>query len=151
MPLQGRFPRATHPCATRPGRNRISFDLHVLSMPPAFVLSQDQTLMFILTGAIPATETEPRIFWAAFTPSPVLKKPETDRPTRAGQQPIAAARASLPPSNNVNQQSGPLRRRAWRNRQRRLMPGSSEAGRHSLRSAAKAEDSDPSSPCPGAE
>ena len=23
-----------------------SFDLHVLSMPPAFVLSQDQTLMF---------------------------------------------------------------------------------------------------------
>ncbi len=45
-PLQGRFPRVTHPSATRvsgasPGP---SFDLHVLSMPPAFVLSQDQTL-----------------------------------------------------------------------------------------------------------
>src|SRR5947208_7890934 len=26
-----------------------AFDLHVLSMPPAFVLSQDQTLMFILS------------------------------------------------------------------------------------------------------
>jgi len=30
--------------------------------------------MFILTGPIPATETGPRIFWAAFTPSPVLKE-----------------------------------------------------------------------------
>src|SRR5271165_2471091 len=46
------FPRVTHPSATdvllRP------FDLHVLSLPPAFVLSQDQTLKFdenlILTG-----------------------------------------------------------------------------------------------------
>ena len=45
-PLLGRFPRVTHPSATKvtgasPGP---SFDLHVLSMPPAFVLSQDQTL-----------------------------------------------------------------------------------------------------------
>ncbi len=45
-PLLGRFPRVTHPFATKvtgasPGP---SFDLHVLSMPPAFVLSQDQTL-----------------------------------------------------------------------------------------------------------
>ena len=46
------FPRVTHPSATdvllRP------FDLHVLSLPPAFVLSQDQTLKLdenlILTG-----------------------------------------------------------------------------------------------------
>ena len=39
---KGTFPRVTHPSATdvllRP------FDLHVLSLPPAFVLSQDQTL-----------------------------------------------------------------------------------------------------------
>jgi hypothetical protein len=38
------FPRVTHPSATnvllRP------FDLHVLSLPPAFALSQDQTLRF---------------------------------------------------------------------------------------------------------
>ena len=45
-PPKGRFPRVTHPFATKvsgasPGP---SFDLHVLSMPPAFALSQDQTL-----------------------------------------------------------------------------------------------------------
>ena len=42
----GRFSRVTHPSATnvflRP------FDLHVLSIPPAFILSQDQTLHFIV-------------------------------------------------------------------------------------------------------
>ena len=41
-PLHDRFPRVTHPCATNARRR--PFDLHVLSMPPAFVLSQDQTL-----------------------------------------------------------------------------------------------------------
>ena len=40
--------RITHPFATltqeqAPG---IPFDLHVLSTPPAFILSQDRTLMF---------------------------------------------------------------------------------------------------------
>jgi hypothetical protein len=27
---------------------KVSFDLHVLGMPPAFVLSQDQTLKFMI-------------------------------------------------------------------------------------------------------
>src|SRR5437868_5750094 len=36
------FPRVTHPSAT-PALLR-AFDLHVLSLPPAFALSQDQTL-----------------------------------------------------------------------------------------------------------
>jgi len=36
------FPRVTHPSAT-PVLLR-AFDLHVLGLPPAFVLSQDQTL-----------------------------------------------------------------------------------------------------------
>ena len=41
---RGRFPRVTHPCAAVPrGGPR---DLHVLGAPPAFVLSQDQTLSF---------------------------------------------------------------------------------------------------------
>ena len=40
----GRFPRVTHPSATFHFRRSFSFDLHVLSLPPAFVLSQDQTL-----------------------------------------------------------------------------------------------------------
>ena len=39
---KGMFPRVTHPSATR--SRRIPFDLHVLGLPPAFVLSQDQTL-----------------------------------------------------------------------------------------------------------
>ena len=49
-PLQGRFPRVTHPCATRQPEQAplLPFDLHVLGMPPAFVLSQDQTLKFLL-------------------------------------------------------------------------------------------------------
>ena len=45
-PLQGRFPRVTHPSATKVSgaSSGPSFDLHVLSVPPAFALSQDQTL-----------------------------------------------------------------------------------------------------------
>ena len=37
------FLRVPHPFATR-FTEVISFDLHVLGMPPAFILSQDQTL-----------------------------------------------------------------------------------------------------------
>ena len=44
-PLQGRFLRVTHPSAT--DSRSCPCDLHVLSMPPAFALSQDQTLRFI--------------------------------------------------------------------------------------------------------
>ena len=46
--LLGRFPRDTHPFATKVtgASSGPSFDLHVLGMPPAFVLSQDQTLKF---------------------------------------------------------------------------------------------------------
>ena len=52
-PLLGRFPRVTHPSATKgsgasPGP---SFDLHVLDMPPAFILSQDQTLKLTFSDA----------------------------------------------------------------------------------------------------
>ena len=38
--------RVTHPFATRSRKQALScsFDLHVLGAPPAFVLSQDQTL-----------------------------------------------------------------------------------------------------------
>ena len=40
------YSRVTHPFATNPQEQApvSSFDLHVLSTPPAFVLSQDQTL-----------------------------------------------------------------------------------------------------------
>ena len=40
------YSRVTHPFATRILLS--PFDLHVLSTPPAFVLSQDQTLKFNL-------------------------------------------------------------------------------------------------------
>src|SRR3954469_17595432 len=36
--------RVTHPFAARVPRKALPLDLHVLSTPPAFVLSQDQTL-----------------------------------------------------------------------------------------------------------
>ena len=46
--------RVTHPCATLLApEGAFAFDLHVLSIPPAFVLSQDQTLQFnILTQSL---------------------------------------------------------------------------------------------------
>jgi hypothetical protein len=43
----GRFLRVTHPSATLLATEvTFAFDLHVLGMPPAFNLSQDQTLQF---------------------------------------------------------------------------------------------------------
>ena len=58
-PLQGRFLRVTHPSATRHPcvllHTVLPFDLHVLSIPPAFNLSQDQTLHFILENQISVT------------------------------------------------------------------------------------------------
>jgi hypothetical protein len=41
------FLRVPHPSAADEGRSPRPRDLHVLSMPPAFALSQDQTLRFI--------------------------------------------------------------------------------------------------------
>ena len=38
------YPCITHPCATKV--LLLPFDLHVLGTPPAFVLSQNQTLQF---------------------------------------------------------------------------------------------------------
>ena len=41
------YPRVTHPSATNSEKQALHrpFDLHVLSTPPAFILSQDQTLV----------------------------------------------------------------------------------------------------------
>ena len=45
-PLMGRFPNIPHPSASRQHvlLHLLPIDLHVLSTPPAFNLSQDQTL-----------------------------------------------------------------------------------------------------------
>src|SRR4028119_931484 len=62
-PPQDTFLRVTHPSATH-GRNH-PCDLHVLSIPPAFALSQDQTLRFIIHQASQPsrpTQTNPEPF-----------------------------------------------------------------------------------------
>ena len=56
-PPKDRFLRVTHPSAT--DRLPCPCDLHVLSMPPAFALSQDQTLKFIpCSQPQPTTQNE---------------------------------------------------------------------------------------------
>ena len=45
--------RVTHPSATLIPRRVLTFDLHVLSMPPAFILSQNQTLKFNCLKSLP--------------------------------------------------------------------------------------------------
>ena len=54
------YPRVTHPSATKLTKSlpklwqRLTpFDLHVLSTPPAFILSQDQTLIFSSLFVLP--------------------------------------------------------------------------------------------------
>ena len=47
--MRADYSRVTHPCAALLGAEApFSLDLHVLGLPPAFVLSQDQTLQFDL-------------------------------------------------------------------------------------------------------
>ena len=108
--LPGRFPRVTHPCAT-PWRTR-AFDLHVLGMPPAFVLSQDQTLMFIPSpGSHPGKVTRksgPSHIWSHHrqrdAPHARQTHAQTPMPQHQGQTPRPAARASLPlPIHSVKQ------------------------------------------------
>ena len=65
--------QVTHALLTRPPLSHKSpgfimapFDLHVLSTPPAFILSQDQTLMFILWHLLKCLSTfrcPARILW----------------------------------------------------------------------------------------
>ena len=49
-PPKGMFPYVPHPSATAVSLQ--PFNLHVLGLPPAFVLSQDQTLIFITKAVL---------------------------------------------------------------------------------------------------
>ena len=64
-PPLDRFPSITHPSATRQQRKQaffpLPFDLHVLSLPPAFNLSHDQTLQFKFNRSI-CTDYKSSIF-----------------------------------------------------------------------------------------
>ena len=68
-PPKDRYLRVTHPSAT--DSRSCPCDLHVLSMPPAFALSQDQTLRFI-------TATQPQK-----TRSPQRTIPRSNQPSHA--------------------------------------------------------------------
>ena len=59
---RGRLPTRYSPVrhSTRDPKIPFSFDLHVLSTPPAFVLSQDQTLQFNPFNRAPAFLTDAR-------------------------------------------------------------------------------------------
>ena len=56
----GRFRSITHPFAARQHvlLHLLPLDLHVLGTPPAFNLSQDQTLQFDLNQNLPAQRIE---------------------------------------------------------------------------------------------
>ena len=63
-PTRGQIPTRYSPVRhSHPAETRFPFDLHVLSMPPAFNLSQDQTLQFKPSSAAsstrPASRPEP--------------------------------------------------------------------------------------------
>jgi hypothetical protein len=73
-PPQDKYLRVTHPSATD-SRN-CPCDLHVLSMPPAFALSQDQTLRFIPVPSHPDTKINQDPFLIQY-PAPDHYQPRT--------------------------------------------------------------------------
>ena len=81
---QGRFPRVTHPCAA-PRRKR-ALDLHVLGAPPAFVLSQDQTLSFIPAPSWHSKDQNQARSTPTGTPRPP-QDPPTKMPKRTATPP----------------------------------------------------------------
>src|SRR5438067_2661611 len=98
------------------------FDSHVLGMPPAFVLSQDQTLMFNPKPTPRTGDGSNKGLHNANTrckpnPQPHSQRPSRTSPLRKRPTTRAAARASLPITNNANQQTPPRR-------ERRLVPRS---------------------------
>src|SRR5690606_14423145 len=79
---------------------RPPFDLHVLGMPPAFVLSQDQTLKFIHSPTRHQSRRPAEKLLGARLSQAYLKR-HASRQTRLVRQ--AAARASLPLYSVVQQ------------------------------------------------
>ena len=58
--------RVTHPSATDPPRRASPFDLNVLCTPPAFILSQDQTLKQIVYLLLQQSDSSSELFILAF-------------------------------------------------------------------------------------
>src|SRR5262249_31416294 len=88
--------RVTHPFAARVPRRAFPLDLHVLSTPPAFVLSQDQTLQQkpwkIQNPAIKEIAREKNYFLALAYKHPVeFSRNKRPRPRTPAQGPSVVA------------------------------------------------------------
>jgi hypothetical protein len=92
-PSRDRSLRVTHPSATDRGRNPRPCDLHVLSMPPAFALSQDQTLRFIKAPPIPPQRRNPQ---SPNEQRPLAHRLLTPNPQSPGQRNRKASETHLP-------------------------------------------------------
>ena len=84
-----------------------AFDLHVLSAPPAFVLSQDQTLRLSPRGHMPPGSRH--LYWPQANPPPTTAQAKTQattsrRPTRVFQKDAQTTQTppAHPPSINTN-------------------------------------------------
>ena len=115
-----RYPRVTHPFAARLTAEAVSsLDLHVLGAPPAFILSQDQTLQFE-----PARSTDPSrslagvcvIRLIAALPLRIAAAPHarfsfqrtSTRPSRRSSNLIPAGGFVNPPGSSTFSKSDPL-------------------------------------------
>ena len=109
------FPRVTHPSAT-PVLPR-AFDLHVLSLPPAFALSQDQTLMLESDSKPGLTHVLTEVHkYPAPSQRPGIMSLETQGPASSPTEPQnaetpqdprkdTAVRVSLPSNQIVKEQT----------------------------------------------
>jgi len=77
--------RDTHPSATDQARKPNPCDLHVLSMPPAFALSQDQTLRFVTAQA--QAKCAPPHRRTATSPNPSHQNKRPRSPTKPNHRP----------------------------------------------------------------
>ena len=95
-PPQDTFLRATHPSAAPPSLRAL--DLHVLGMPPAFALSQDQTLRFIQQPSRPPNElTQRSLYRTLYLAYPEIRKTTPGiRPCTKSTPPHAKRRQPIP-------------------------------------------------------
>ena len=114
-PPQDTFLRDTHPSATH--RSPDAYDLHVLSMPPAFALSQDQTLRFISTIQ-PKSQTAPQpLDQAPLTTLDARYPPPNHMPHKQGTQPREQASTRFQKTDTIVNEHAAKRQRPNRSNQ----------------------------------
>src|SRR4051794_36030897 len=91
-PTPGQVPTRYSPVRhSSPAETGKAFDLHVLSMPPAFVLSQDQTLMFNPDKPTALPDSRPVVQG----PAPA-QRPDPIRATKRSRDTVTPPKASQP-------------------------------------------------------